>query len=98
MPVIEDHCPRPGRRSRRGQEISPAPWASFLRERCARAFGLSAPENAEYGRASSRPTPGDVPRMSPQRAVLHVLKKLKLTVTGDIGCYTLGVHVPPHRH
>jgi indolepyruvate ferredoxin oxidoreductase alpha subunit len=30
----------------------------------------------------------------PHRAVFHVLKKLKLTVSGDIGCYTLG-SLPP---
>nr|WP_204614909.1 indolepyruvate ferredoxin oxidoreductase subunit alpha [Desulforadius tongensis] len=30
----------------------------------------------------------------PHRATFHVLRKLKLTVTGDIGCYTLG-SMPP---
>ncbi|HOA54999.1 MAG TPA: indolepyruvate ferredoxin oxidoreductase subunit alpha [Clostridiales bacterium] len=30
----------------------------------------------------------------PHRGTFHVLKKLKLTVTGDIGCYTLGA-LPP---
>ncbi|WP_031514250.1 indolepyruvate ferredoxin oxidoreductase subunit alpha [Desulfofalx alkaliphila] len=30
----------------------------------------------------------------PHRATFHVLRKLKLTVTGDIGCYTLG-SAPP---
>jgi indolepyruvate ferredoxin oxidoreductase alpha subunit len=30
----------------------------------------------------------------PHRAVFHVLRKLKLVVTGDIGCYTLGT-LPP---
>ena len=30
----------------------------------------------------------------PHRSVFHTLKKKKLTVTGDIGCYTLGV-LPP---
>ncbi|MFY9174542.1 MAG: indolepyruvate ferredoxin oxidoreductase subunit alpha [Peptococcia bacterium] len=30
----------------------------------------------------------------PHRAVFHVLRKLKLTVTGDIGCYTLGASAP----
>lgn len=30
----------------------------------------------------------------PHRAVFHVLKKLKLTVAGDIGCYTLGCLAP----
>jgi len=31
----------------------------------------------------------------PHRGVFYVLNKLKVTVTGDIGCYTLGV-MPPH--
>jgi len=30
----------------------------------------------------------------PHRAVFHILRKLRLTVTGDIGCYTLGA-LPP---
>ncbi|MFA5341432.1 MAG: indolepyruvate ferredoxin oxidoreductase subunit alpha [Clostridia bacterium] len=30
----------------------------------------------------------------PHRGLFHVLKKLKLTVTGDIGCYTLGALEP----
>jgi indolepyruvate ferredoxin oxidoreductase alpha subunit len=30
----------------------------------------------------------------PHRAVFHVLRKLRLTVTGDIGCYTLGALAP----
>jgi indolepyruvate ferredoxin oxidoreductase alpha subunit len=30
----------------------------------------------------------------PHRGMFHVLKKLKLTVTGDIGCYTLGALSP----
>lgn len=30
----------------------------------------------------------------PHRATYYVLKKLKLTVSGDIGCYTLGALVP----
>ena len=32
----------------------------------------------------------------PHRGTFHVLKKLKLTVTGDIGCYTLGA-LPPSQ-
>ncbi|MBT3318827.1 MAG: indolepyruvate ferredoxin oxidoreductase subunit alpha [Clostridia bacterium] len=32
----------------------------------------------------------------PHRAVYHVLKKLKIMATGDIGCYTLGA-LPPHE-
>lgn len=30
----------------------------------------------------------------PHRAVFHTLAKMKLTVTGDIGCYTLGANAP----
>lgn len=30
----------------------------------------------------------------PHRAVFHALKKQRLTVTGDIGCYTLGASAP----
>ena len=30
----------------------------------------------------------------PHRATYYVLKKLKLTVSGDIGCYTLGALAP----
>ena len=41
--------------------------------------------------------PGRPPAMCPgcpHRSVFHILKKKKLTVTGDIGCYTLSV-LPP---
>lgn len=41
--------------------------------------------------------PGRPPVMCagcPHRATFHVLKSLKLTVTGDIGCYTLGSQPP----
>ncbi|MBE3519555.1 MAG: 4Fe-4S binding protein [Firmicutes bacterium] len=47
------------------------------------------------------PGPGDLPARPPvlcpgcpHRPVFYVLKKLGLTVTGDIGCYTLGA-LPP---
>lgn len=30
----------------------------------------------------------------PHRSVFYILKKLKLNVTGDIGCYTLGANAP----
>jgi len=43
------------------------------------------------------PLPGRPPAMCagcPHRSVFHILKKKKLTVTGDIGCYTLSV-LPP---
>jgi len=32
----------------------------------------------------------------PHRGLFYILNKLKLTVTGDIGCYTLGAQAPHH--
>ncbi len=60
----------------------------ILREK----FGLSACEASEKEKVPARP-----PVMCagcPHRGVFYVLNKLKLTVNGDIGCYTLGA-VPP---
>ena len=56
------------------------------------AFGLSADETLTMEKVPARP-----PVMCagcPHRGVFYVLNKLKLSVTGDIGCYTLGA-VPP---
>ncbi len=55
-------------------------------------FGLPQAEVAEAEKVPARP-----PVMCagcPHRGVFYVLNKLKLTVNGDIGCYTLGA-VPP---
>jgi len=62
-------------------------------ERVAAGFGLEVT-------ASSVPTTNVPPRPPvlcpgcPHRGFFHVLRKLKAIVTGDIGCYTLGV-LPP---
>ena len=56
------------------------------------AFGLGNAATAEAEQLPARP-----PVMCagcPHRGVFYVLNKLKLTVNGDIGCYTLGA-VPP---
>ena len=55
-------------------------------------FGLENADTAEAEQVPARP-----PVMCagcPHRGVFYVLNKLKLTVNGDIGCYTLGA-VPP---
>ena len=55
-------------------------------------FGLESAEVAQPAQVPARP-----PVMCagcPHRGVFYVLNKLKLTVNGDIGCYTLGA-VPP---
>lgn len=57
-----------------------------------KAFGLSVAENVEITDAPGRP-----PLLCagcPHRGLFHVLSKLKKTVMGDIGCYTLGA-LPP---
>ncbi len=55
-------------------------------------FGL---EKAEVGEKESVPArPPVMCAGCPHRGVFYVLNKLKLTVNGDIGCYTLGA-VPP---
>ena len=57
-----------------------------------KAFGLPVAENVELTDAPGRP-----PLLCagcPHRGLFHVLSKLKKTVMGDIGCYTLGA-LPP---
>ena len=56
-------------------------------------FGEASPEGA----ALSEPIPVRPPVMCagcPHRGTFYVLKKLGLTVSGDIGCYTLGAVAP----
>ncbi len=55
-------------------------------------FGVASEKGSEAEKVPARP-----PVMCagcPHRGVFYVLNKLKLTVNGDIGCYTLGA-VPP---
>ena len=59
----------------------------------AAAMGLKPNETSKF----EEPIPGRPPVMCagcPHRGVFYVLNKLKLTVTGDIGCYTLGASAP----
>ena len=61
--------------------------------RIMQAMGLPLPETRRVDEA----IPGRPPVMCagcPHRGLFAVLKKLKLTVTGDIGCYTLGSMQP----
>ncbi len=64
--------------------------ASLLKEKL---FGIEQDKLYDFDKES----PGRPPVMCPgcpHRGTFHVLKKLKLTVTGDIGCYTLAA-LPP---
>ncbi|MBR5742476.1 MAG: indolepyruvate ferredoxin oxidoreductase subunit alpha, partial [Clostridia bacterium] len=59
----------------------------------AAAMGLKAPETVTF----DEPIPARPPVMCagcPHRGVFYTLSKLKLTVLGDIGCYTLGASAP----
>ena len=59
----------------------------------ASGLGLSVPQ----GKALDEPIPARPPVMCagcPHRGLYYVLSKLKLTVIGDIGCYTLGAVAP----
>ena len=56
-----------------------------------KAFGVEVPETVEVN------APGRPPLLCagcPHRGLFHVLSKLKTTVMGDIGCYTLAALAP----
>lgn len=90
-PIIEQHCRALGI-SVHGKECftmlgeyTPAMIASVI-------LGEAPAEHAQIDKIPNRP-----PVMCagcPHRGTFYVLKKLGLTVSGDIGCYTLGA-VPP---
>ena len=61
-----------------------------------KAFGLPLAEAAET-EAAAADAPGRPPLMCagcPHRGLFYILNKLKKTVMGDIGCYTLGALAP----
>ena len=71
--------------------------AAMIREKIGAEIGLAVKENEKTADAGIPAVPGRPPVLCPgcpHRAALYTLKKLKLTVTGDIGCYTLG-GLPP---
>ncbi len=61
----------------------------------AQAFGISAPRQDSV--LKDVPIPARPPVLCPgcsHRGIFYAMKKLRLTVTGDIGCYTLAA-IPP---
>ena len=58
-----------------------------------RAMGIPQPESVSLGE-SIPPRPPVMCAGCPHRGVFYVLGKMKLTVLGDIGCYTLGAAAP----
>lgn len=91
--IIERHCRTLGL-SPDGRNILP-PVGEYSQRTVARALGLTSPSGAAF--PGSDALPGRPPVMCsgcPHRGLFYVLSKLKLTVLGDIGCYTLGAQQP----
>ncbi len=88
---IEDHCRSLGL-SVSGKELFPNIGElsqNLVREKLGRAV--------QTGPVLEERIPARPPVMCagcPHRSIFYVLKKLKLTVMGDIGCYTLGAVAP----
>ena len=57
------------------------------------ALKISAPDSAAFGELVP-PRPPVMCAGCPHRGVFYTLSKMKLTVMGDIGCYTLGASAP----
>lgn len=90
--VIEQHLRAHGIRVDGGKNIF-GYLGELSQNRIRTALGMMPPETADFG----EPIPGRPPVMCPgcpHRGLFTVLSKLKLTVLGDIGCYTLGSAAP----
>jgi indolepyruvate ferredoxin oxidoreductase alpha subunit len=90
-PVIENHCKRLGLNIT-GKSVFPA-VDEFSPNLVAAAFGLGVPS----GRTLGAQIPARPPVMCagcPHRGLFYALSKNKITVIGDIGCYTLGASAP----
>ncbi|MBR5731710.1 MAG: indolepyruvate ferredoxin oxidoreductase subunit alpha [Firmicutes bacterium] len=90
-PVIEDHCRKIGLSPIGKEKFSPI--GEFSQKTIAEAFGLPAKPSVSADTAA----PARPPVMCsgcPHRGMFYVLAKNKITVLGDIGCYTLGAQAP----
>ena len=77
-----------------GKELF-SPIGEFSQQTIAAAFGLPSPASI----AADSAVPGRPPMMCagcPHRGLFYTLAKNKITVLGDIGCYTLGAVPPPN--
>ena len=90
--VIENHLRANGIRVDGGKDLF-GYLGELSQNRLRAAMGAALPKFAAYDEA----VPGRPPVMCPgcpHRGLFTVLSKLKLTVLGDIGCYTLGSGAP----
>ena len=89
--VIEQHCASIGVKVE-GKSLFP-PIGEFSQTSIRRAFGLEIPSSG----VDALPIPVRPPVMCagcPHRGLYYSLVKNKVTVLGDIGCYTLGAAAP----
>lgn len=97
-PFIEEQLQAQGIKAV-GKELFPATGEfspGLIRRKFMEAGELEA-EKSEVSFDDMPPVPGRPPVLCPgcpHRGVFYTLRKMKLTVTGDIGCYTLG-GLPP---
>lgn len=91
-PVIENHCRVNGIRVDGGKDIFGL-LGELSQSKIAAAMGLEGKPALDFG----EPVPGRPPVLCPgcpHRGTFYVLNRMKLTVFGDIGCYTLGALAP----
>ncbi len=89
--IIEQHCASIGVKAK-GKELFGC-IDEFMPNQVAQKLGI----RLEGGEKLDEAIPGRPPVMCagcPHRGLYYVLKKNKLTVLGDIGCYTLGATAP----
>ncbi|MBQ3486832.1 MAG: indolepyruvate ferredoxin oxidoreductase subunit alpha [Clostridia bacterium] len=91
-PIIETHLRNLGIRVDLGK-AELGLLGEFSQNRIRAAFGKALPESQKLEEALPVRPPVLCPGC-PHRGLFHVLHKLKVTVSGDIGCYTLGASAP----
>ena len=90
-PIIETHCKNLGLKPI-GKELF-SPLGEFSQETIAKAFGKAEKPTVK----ADTTAPARPPMMCagcPHRGLYYTLAKNKITVIGDIGCYTLGAQPP----
>ncbi|MCL2352089.1 MAG: indolepyruvate ferredoxin oxidoreductase subunit alpha [Firmicutes bacterium] len=92
-PIIEEHCKQLGLEVI-GKAVFPMTfeYSAPMIKKAVLGEDTETPDVSPLGEIPARP-----PVMCsgcPHRGVFYVLKQMKLTVSGDIGCYTLGANPP----
>lgn len=91
-PIIENHCRINGIRVDGGKDLFGL-LGELSQSKIAAAMGLEAKPCVEFGETVPARPPVLCPGC-PHRGTFYTLSRMKLTVFGDIGCYTLGSLAP----